>query len=428
MNFYVLTLFPEMIDQTMNTSIMGRALENGRINLTLINIRDFSGNKHNRVDDYPYGGGAGMVMQAGPVYGAYRKAVSECGQGQTKVIYLTPQGGVFDQKMAAELAGADNLIFVCGHYEGVDERVLEKMNPIPVSIGDYVLTGGELPALVMMDAIARLEPGVLNNDVSAETESFSGHMLEYPQYTRPETWEGLQVPDVLLTGHHKNIDRWRMEESLKRTLERRPDLLAWREKEADTRSGFYRQEISDSLFEKIYGISYKENCTVPRTDLCYLHVLHIGFDYGIHGGELIANKKISDDLLDIFRKLYEVRYPIEKIRLVEEYNAQDEASMADNNSSCFNYRTISASSRLSLHGFGMAVDINPLYNPYIKRINGKLTCEPSEGWAYADRGKNFEYKITEEDVCCRIFRLHGFTWGGSWKGSKDYQHFEKTLA
>ena len=229
MNFHILTLFPEMVMNGLNTSIIGRAVNAGLLSIEAVNIRDYAFNKHQSVDDYPYGGGAGMLMQAEPVYLAYR-AVAEkiCGDAQKKrprVVYLSPQGDVFDQKMAEELAGEEDLILLCGHYEGIDERVLEEIVTDYVSIGDYVLTGGELPAMVMVDAISRLVPGVLHNDVSAEFESFQDNLLEYPQYSRPEEWRGKKVPPVLLSGHHANIEKWRREQSILRTYERRPDLL-----------------------------------------------------------------------------------------------------------------------------------------------------------------------------------------------------------
>lgn len=223
MKFHILTLFPEMIEQSFNTSIMKRAMEKNLIQLKTINIRDFSKNKHLKVDDYPYGGGAGMVMQPGPVYDAYQEVQKEA--PNARVIYLTPQGKVFNQSMAEEFAKEENLVFLCGHYEGIDERVLEEIVTDEVSIGDYVLTGGELPSLVMMDAIARLVPGVLNNDVSAEIESFYDNLLEYPQYTRPEEFLGKKVPSVLLSGHHGNIEKWRREQSILRTVKKRPDLI-----------------------------------------------------------------------------------------------------------------------------------------------------------------------------------------------------------
>ncbi len=221
--FYVLTLFPEMILDGMNTSIIGRAMEAGLLQIKAINIRDFTQSKHKKVDDYPYGGGAGMVMQAQPIYDAYMSVVEELGY-RPRTIYLTPQGPTFHQKMAKELALEKDLVFLCGHYEGVDERVLEEIVTDYVSIGDYVLTGGELPAMVMMDAISRMVPGVLTNEESGETESFSGNLLEYPQYSRPEEWMGKKVPEVLLSGHHKNIEKWRLEQSIERTKKVRPDM------------------------------------------------------------------------------------------------------------------------------------------------------------------------------------------------------------
>ena len=221
--FYVLTLFPEMILDGMNTSIIGRAMEAGLLQIKAINIRDFTQSKHKKVDDYPYGGGAGMVMQAQPIYDAYMSVVEELGY-RPRTIYLTPQGPTFNQKMAKELALDKDLVFLCGHYEGVDERVLEEIVTDYVSIGDYVLTGGELPAMVMMDAISRMVPGVLTNEESGETESFSGNLLEYPQYSRPEEWMGKKVPEVLLSGHHKNIEKWRLEQSIERTKKVRPDM------------------------------------------------------------------------------------------------------------------------------------------------------------------------------------------------------------
>ena len=256
MNFHILSLFPEMVMDGLNTSIIGRAVSAGRLSIEAVNIRDYAFNKHQSVDDYPYGGGAGMLMQAEPVYLAY-KAVAEkiCAGGEAvldgqdaygereqfagrepddrpasgkkrpRVVYLSPQGEVFNQKMAEEMAREEDLILLCGHYEGIDERVLEEIVTDYVSIGDYVLTGGELPAMVMVDAISRLVPGVLHNDVSAEFESFQDNLLEYPQYSRPEEWHGKKVPPVLMSGHHANIEKWRREQSIIRTYERRPDLL-----------------------------------------------------------------------------------------------------------------------------------------------------------------------------------------------------------
>ena len=263
MHFHILTLFPEMVMDGLNTSIIGRAVNAGLLSVEAVNMRDYAFNKHQSVDDYPYGGGAGMLMQAEPVYLACEAvkeriaarrseekegkeeteaanatdvtntassdssdAVGEQGGGKRpRVIYLSPQGKVFHQKMAEELAQEEDLIFLCGHYEGIDERVLEEVVTDYVSIGDYVLTGGELPAMVMVDAISRLVPGVLHNDVSAEFESLQDNLLEYPQYSRPEEWHGKKVPPVLLSGHHANIEKWRREQSILRTYERRPDLF-----------------------------------------------------------------------------------------------------------------------------------------------------------------------------------------------------------
>lgn len=229
MKFHVMTLFPEMIMQGLSTSITGRAMKNNLIQIEAVNIRDFTTEKHGHVDDYPYGGGAGMVMQAEPIYRTW-KHITDGLEKKPRVVYMTPQGQVFNQGLAEELAKEEDLIILCGHYEGVDERILEMIVTDHVSIGDYVLTGGELPAMVMIDCISRLVPGVLNNDVSAEFESFHENLLEYPQYTRPEEFMGMRVPDILLSGHHANIEKWRHEQSVKRTQERRPDLL---EKQTD---------------------------------------------------------------------------------------------------------------------------------------------------------------------------------------------------
>ena len=224
MNFHILTLFPEMIEQGMHTSIIGRAIAGGYLSINAVNIRDYAFNKHQKVDDYPYGGGAGMLMQAEPVYLSYEAIKEKIGY-RPRVVYLTPQGKVFHQEMAKELAKERDLVFLCGHYEGIDERVLDEIVTDYVSIGDYVLTGGELPAMVMMDSISRMVPGVLSNQESGETESFAGNLLEYPQYSRPEEWHGQKVPPVLLSGHHANIEAWSREQSVMRTAKRRPDLL-----------------------------------------------------------------------------------------------------------------------------------------------------------------------------------------------------------
>lgn len=224
MKFYILTLFPEMVANGLNTSIIGRAAEAGLLQIEAVNIRDYSANKHQKVDDYPYGGGAGMLMQAQPVYDAWRSVVERIGK-KPRCVYVTPQGRTFTQQDAKEFAKEEELILLCGHYEGIDERVLEEIVTDYMSIGDYVLTGGELPAMVMVDAVSRMVPGVLGNEESGSFESFEGNLLEYPQYSRPEEWNGRRVPPVLLSGHHKNIEQWRRRQSILLTGRRRPDLL-----------------------------------------------------------------------------------------------------------------------------------------------------------------------------------------------------------
>ena len=238
MNFHVLTLFPDMIEAGLHTSVTGRALKNGYIHLSAVNIRDYSKDKHKHVDDYPYGGGAGMVMQPEPIYLAYED-VTQNMEKKPRVVYVTPQGSVFNQSMAEEFSKEEDLIFLCGHYEGVDERILEEIVTDYVSIGDYVLTGGELPAMVLVDAISRMVPGVLKNQESGETESLEGNLLEYPQYSRPEVWREKAVPPILLSGNHQKVDEWRREQSILRTKERRPDL-------------FERAELSEKE-RKVYG-------------------------------------------------------------------------------------------------------------------------------------------------------------------------------
>ena len=213
-----------MVEQGLNTSIIGRAVNKGLLSIHAVNIRDYTVDRHKKVDDYPYGGGAGMVMQAQPVYDAWESIVEEIGY-TPRTVYLTPQGPTFTQTMAKNYAKEKDLILLCGHYEGIDERVLEEIVTDYVSIGDYVLTGGELPAMVMVDAISRMVPGVLTNEDSGSTESFEGNLLEYPQYSRPEEWNGKKVPPILLSGDHKKVDEWRREQAILRTKERRPDLL-----------------------------------------------------------------------------------------------------------------------------------------------------------------------------------------------------------
>lgn len=230
--FHILTLFPDMVKDGLNTSIIGRAADAGLLEIHAVNIRDYSTNKHMKVDDYPYGGGAGLVMQPEPIYRAYEDVTKNM-KKKPRVLYMTPQGSVFQQEMAKELAKEEDIIFLCGHYEGIDERVLEEIVTDYVSIGDYVLTGGELPAMVMIDAISRLIPGVLHNHDSAGEESFENGLLEYPQYTRPPIFLEKEVPPVLLSGHHENIKKWRYEQSVRRTKERRPDLWQAYEKERE---------------------------------------------------------------------------------------------------------------------------------------------------------------------------------------------------
>lgn len=222
MKFSVLTLFPEMFESVLGESIIGRALKKGIIETEYVNIRDFSEGNYRRVDDYPYGAGGGMVMQPMPIYKAYK---SVCGDEKPYVVYLSPQGNVFDQNKARELARMEHVVLLCGHYEGVDERIIEQIVDEEISVGDYVLTGGELPAMIVIDATARMLEGVLDSSETMEIESHYNNLLEYPQYTRPVEFMGRKVPEVLLSGHHKNIEAWRREQSLIRTKLKRPDLL-----------------------------------------------------------------------------------------------------------------------------------------------------------------------------------------------------------
>lgn len=221
--FFVLTLFPEMIEQTLSHSIMGRAQRDGFISVEAVNIRDYTLNKQKHVDDYPYGGGAGMVMQGQPIYDAYQSLMPRA-RG-ARVVYMTPQGRPFTQRIAEELAQEESLVFLCGHYEGVDERLIEEIVTDEISLGDFVLTGGELAAITIIDAVSRLVPGVLGKEESFADESFSDGLLEYPQYTRPPVFMGREVPEVLLSGHHGNVAKWRREQALLRTAQKRPDLL-----------------------------------------------------------------------------------------------------------------------------------------------------------------------------------------------------------
>ncbi|EGT3708881.1 tRNA (guanosine(37)-N1)-methyltransferase TrmD [Clostridioides difficile] len=224
MRFHIMTLFPVIFNSYMDESIMKRAVEKGIIEVHIYNIRDFSNNKHKKVDDYPFGGGAGMVMTPQPIYDTYKHIITTHNINNPSVIYLTPKGKVYNQSMAKQMSLKEDIILLCGHYEGIDERIIDLIVTDEISIGDYVLTGGELPALIMIDSISRLIPGVLNQEESFEEESFKDNLLEYPHYTRPRDFEGLKVPEVLLSGNHKKIDEWRREESIRITKERRFDL------------------------------------------------------------------------------------------------------------------------------------------------------------------------------------------------------------
>lgn len=224
MRIDILTLFPDMCDTVMSESIIGRARKNGKVEIHCTDIRDYTADKHRRVDDKPYGGGMGMVMAPQPIYDCFQSLCDEIGS-RPHLIYLTPQGKTLTQERVKALAKLDNIALLCGHYEGVDERVIEALEPEEISVGDYVLTGGELPALVVADAVSRMLPGVLSDDECFEEESHFNSLLEYPQYTHPSVWQGRQVPEILLSGNHAKVDKWRREQSLKRTFERRPDLL-----------------------------------------------------------------------------------------------------------------------------------------------------------------------------------------------------------
>lgn len=225
MRIDILTLFPELFKPFISTSIMGRAIENNLVNINTHNIRDFANNKHRQVDDYPYGGGAGMVMAVQPLYDALDHVIGLHDLKPT-IIYLSPQGRVLDQAMVADYSKHTNIILLCGHYEGIDQRVIDKYVDQEISIGDYVLTGGELAAMVFVDSVTRLIPGVLGSSDSILEESHTNHLLEYPHYTRPSNYKGDKVPEVLLSGNHKEIDRWRRTQSLKNTLIKRPDMLS----------------------------------------------------------------------------------------------------------------------------------------------------------------------------------------------------------
>lgn len=242
MKFHIMTLFPEMVINGLSESITGRAVDKGIIGINAVNIRDYADNTYGHVDDYTYGGGAGMLIKAKPVYDTYKAVEAEIGK-KTRVLYMTPQGKKFDQTMAEELSCEDELVILCGHYEGIDERVLEMIVTDYISIGDFVLTGGELPAMMVVDAVSRLVPGVLGSEESSLYESFYDGLLEYPQYTRPYEFMGKTVPDVLLSGHHRNIQDWRYEQSLIRTRERRPDLYAaYEEANGEELEAYYKRK------------------------------------------------------------------------------------------------------------------------------------------------------------------------------------------
>lgn len=243
MKFYVLTLFPEMIYDGLKHSITGRAINEGKIEIECVNIRDFSKNKHKHIDDYPYGGGAGMVMQPQPVYDAYMSIKPKLSDN-CPVIYMSPQGRTLNQSMSENLSKLEDMVILCGHYEGIDERVIEEIVTCEVSIGDYVLTGGELGAMVVIDSVSRLISGVLNKDESFEEESFSDGLLEYPQYTRPVEFMGRKVPEVLLSGHHGNVKKWRREQSIIRTIEKRPELIE-NAKLSDSEKDFVKSKLNN---------------------------------------------------------------------------------------------------------------------------------------------------------------------------------------
>lgn len=317
MHFHILTLFPEMVLGGLKTSILGRACEKGLISIDALNIRDYTTNKHNKVDDYPYGGGAGMLMQAQPVFDAYQ-AILEKRKKPLRVVYVTPQGSVFNQDMAREFAKEEDLVFLCGHYEGIDERVLEEIVTDYVSIGDYVLTGGELPAMVMIDAISRMVPGVLKNEESGEFESFHENLLEYPQYTRPEVWHEKSVPAVLLSGDHKKVDQWRLEQSIRRTRERRPDLyerydLPGRALEYLKRDKLLHMDMIESL-KRGNGevLAFSERGVLLKDKNCGLHMISaenkdVGerlLSFAEPGAEMFVchQKFVAESVMSRFRK------------------------------------------------------------------------------------------------------------------------------
>ena len=253
MNFHVMTLFPDMIMQGLSTSIIGRAVEKNYIGIEAVDIRNYTLDKHGKVDDYPYGGGAGMLMQAQPVFDCHKALQDKIGH-PSRVIFMTPKGRTFNQSIAEELSKEEDLIILCGHYEGIDERVLEEIVTDEISIGDYVLTGGEMAAMVVIDAVSRLVPGVLSNEESGITESFSGNLLEYPQYSRPEVWMGKKIPDVLLSGNHKEVEKWRLEKSIEVTKNKRPDLYKKYQRECEIVDYLNKDKaVNTDMTESIIG-------------------------------------------------------------------------------------------------------------------------------------------------------------------------------
>lgn len=224
MRIDIMTLFPDMCNAVLSESIIGRARQAGKVEINCVDIRNYTLDKHRRVDDKPYGGGMGMIMTPQPIYDCYKAICKDMG-AKPHLIYLTPQGKTLTQQRVKELSKLDNLVFLCGHYEGIDERVIEELNPEEISVGDYVLTGGELPALILADSVSRMLPGVLSDDECFEEESHFNSLLEYPQYTHPSSWNGREVPEILLSGHHAKVDEWRRQKSLERTYRRRPDML-----------------------------------------------------------------------------------------------------------------------------------------------------------------------------------------------------------
>lgn len=267
MNFHILTLFPEMVMRALSESVIGRAAENGILSVAAADIRDYTLDKHGKTDDYPYGGGAGMLMQAQPVYDAWRAVTDAVGR-PVRTVYLTPQGEVFHQAMAESFAKEEDVILLCGHYEGIDERVLTEIVTDYVSIGDFVLTGGELAAMVFVDAVGRLVPGVLNNGMSAENESFHGHLLEYPQYTRPAEWRGRKVPGILLSGDRRKIDAWRVKEAEERTKERRPDLYRRYRALEDCREILLRRKLQHTDMTELIARGQAELICAQGENIC----------------------------------------------------------------------------------------------------------------------------------------------------------------